>query len=194
MWDMKDQPIFRKVVFGGLILAVAAGSFSVALKAESAIDRLRKKSQAREEPTPESVAHFPANYIAIGTGEIRDGEQVPLPKYQDGTMAKRSESRYIVSPKEMSTAFTHLGGGGAYFIRCEVDQEGFAHASLWQYDGAGQELNVIEDKSYEELEKYYETIGTQYEGSGDFRANLMKTVREKVVLNYMVIAIRSSKK
>ncbi len=193
---MKSQCLLVKSIFLVFVFSVMVNFSTSALKAETALEQLKKKQEVenKQEAGPDLFPDSLGNFISIGTGEIRDGQQIPLPKYQDGTLAKRSESHYIVSPKEMSTAFTHLGGGGAYFIRCAVDQEGVVHASLWQYDGAGQEINVIEDKSYEELKKYYESIGTQYEGSGDFRAQLMKTIREKVVLNYMVIAIRSFKK
>ena len=94
----------------------------------------------------------------------------------------------------MTTALTYLGGAGAYFLKCEVDSNGVVHASLWQSAGPGQDFNVSEDKSYEGLKQYYKEIGTQYEGSDDFRTKLTQDIRRRTMVNYMVIAIRSSEK
>ncbi len=132
-----------------------------------------------------------SNYMTVETGTVRNGEQIPLPRFQDGRVARRDECKYIVSPNEMSTAMTFLGGAGAYFIKCSVDSDGYVHASLYQYDGAGREYDIVADKSYDSLKEYYKTIGTQYPGSEDFRDKLTATAKHKVIANYMVIAIRS---
>ena len=132
------------------------------------------------------------NFIAIKTGKVRNGEQIPVPLYADGSLADRKDCKYFVSPNELSTAFTYLGGAGSYYIKCAVDENGFVQAALWQYDTDGKEINVIEDKSYEDLQKYYKKIGTQYEGSDSFRNQLTADLKKKAVANYLAIAIKAS--
>jgi ABC-type transport system substrate-binding protein len=69
---------------------------------------------------------------------VQDGEQIPLPRYRDGKSAERKDCHYIVSPREISTAFNNLVGSGAYYIKNFVDSEGVAHISLWQRGADGQ--------------------------------------------------------
>lgn len=139
----------------------------------------------------EAAAKAFGNLIAIETGELQDGEQIPLPRYQDGKQASRRECHYFVSPREISTAFSNLVGSGAYYIKCFVDSDGVVHISLWQRGADGSDFNVVEDKAYEDLKRYYESIGTQYEGAGDFRNKLIGELRKRMAANYMVIALRS---
>ncbi len=161
--------------------------FSPAAQAQ---DPPARKPEAKGSVDEASIKAF-GNLIAIETGELRDGEQIPLPRYQDGKQASRQECRYFVSPREISTAFSNLVGSGAYYIKCFVNSDGVVHISLWQRGADGSDFNVVEDKAYEDLKRYYQSIGTQYEGSDDFRNKLIGELRKRMAANYMVIALRS---
>ena len=180
------------LLFGVAVFMAAAQQ--IILAAEEEPPQPQSQKQKIAQAAEDAISKALGNYLAVETGELKDKEKIPLPKYQDGTTARRNECRYFVSPKEISTAFIHLGGAGEYYITCSVDAEGVVHSSLWQHGADGHDLNVMEDKSYEDLKKYYQTIGTQYEGNDDFRNQLMAGIKKRLLVNYMVIAMRSSKK
>ena len=101
----------KQFIFGFLILSLAISLFASVVKAEeaaqveTAFDRLKKR-QEKELPLPamESIG----NFLAVKTGQVKDGEQIPLPVYEDGKKATRKEVHYVVSPAEIPTHFPYI--------------------------------------------------------------------------------------
>lgn len=213
----------------------------------------RPVSQDKAGEQSEDISKSVFNFIAVETGTIRDGEQIPLPKYGDGTYAKREECKYMVSPSELTTSLstatiyrgqsfggstaqsfeapkesaslsdviksvTSLGTAtqsidtglssvssgvsgqvfsqqGIYYIKCSVDQKGFVKIGLWKQRYGANDLNIAEDKTYDQLQQYYREQGiTSAAGEEDQHLKKLQELRSRVVANYMVIALRKPKK
>ena len=148
----------------------------------------------------QTIGKVLGNFIAIGTGQVADGEQIPVPAYRDGTRAKRDETYYFVSLNQITTSYGQATG----YVTCSVDARGYAHASFWMRVGE-QDLDAIGTKGEEALEKYYESISygrrdletihnVAKAGIREQLASTLKELKEKVSINYLAIAIRSSKK
>ncbi|OGX06780.1 MAG: hypothetical protein A3G87_04350 [Omnitrophica bacterium RIFCSPLOWO2_12_FULL_50_11] len=197
-----------------------------------------QKDPGKDAELEAAMWKFFGNFIAVETGVIKNGEQIPLPQYQDGTRATRKECRYFVSPNEISTAMlfsrtfpsqgvvqeeevrekvvTTKGNvvelkprkldvfkltepakasfqGASFYIRCNVDANGYVHTSLWKHGWTDHDINVSEDRTYEELQEYYKNMGiSRAAGAGqDAQAVMMKKIRETALVNYMVIALRT---
>lgn len=186
----------------------------------------------------ETIGQVLGNFIATQTGQVKHGERIPVPVYQDGTAAAREECHYFVSPHEITTAMvfsrtlpsqgvvqqeivrekivTDQGQvikkkpvrmdifkltqpiratfhGAVYYIKSHVDQDGFARISLWKHGWEGQDFNVSDDRSYEDVQNYYNELGirSSLEGTGMAQETIMKKIRETASVNYLVVAIRS---
>ena len=194
----------------------------------------------KKKPLEAQMGEALGNFIAIGTGQVKHGERIPLPKFKDGTFATRDDAHYLVSPAEISTAITYARTqasqgvvqqeevrpqtitetgevitardsikmnvfkltqptrasfqGAVFFIKCDVDEKGYAEVSLWKHGWAGRDFAVSEDNSYDELQKYYKERGitSATVGELDPQAALMNRIRDRARVNYMVIATRSS--
>ena len=142
----------------------------------------------------EAVETF-GNFIAVGTGRVKDGEQIPSPYYQDGKQALRSEVHYFVSPSEVPTSLSYINTIGAFYVKCSVDLQGYAHISLWQQTGTGEGVKVVGADTYERLKAHFTTEGvTSPTGAENVTVAQMKVLSERLVANYLVIALRSLKK
>src|SRR3990167_9484002 len=67
-----------------------------------------KKASEKEDAVSKGIrkeleSNF-TNYMAIDTGTVKNGEQIPLPIYKYGTKATREECKYLVSPNEITTS------------------------------------------------------------------------------------------
>jgi hypothetical protein len=89
-------PLLVSCIF---FLLVVPGPFVNAKILEKDLETVR---QIAEDVMRNSFDHF----VAVGSGVLKHGERIPLPKYGDGTTAKRSELQYFVSPKEVTTSMT----------------------------------------------------------------------------------------
>ena len=150
-------------------------------------DRLTRSAE-------KAVGQVLGNFIAIKTGTIEAGEQIPLPRYQDGKQASRNEVHYLVSPAEVPTSLTYIATSGSFYVKCHVDKRGFVHASLWQQSGTGAGIEMVGENTYEELRKQFEREGiTSVTGAENITAQQMKVLSKHLLINYMVIALRSQK-
>lgn len=61
-----------------------------------------------------------ADQMAIGSGTIKHGEIIPLPVFADGTPAKESECRWIVSVFDLNLKADDPGLGLPTDIYCEA--------------------------------------------------------------------------
>ncbi len=151
-----------------------------------------------KEESSDSMSNAFRNHIGIQTGQIRDGEQIPLPFFQDGKQARRQEAYYLVSPAEIPTSLTYIATSGAFYIKCNVDQEGFVHISLWQQSGTGQGVKVVGSDTYRLLKERFTTEGITSAAGEEDDENVataqMRVLSERLSVNYMVIALRSPKK
>ena len=133
------------------------------------------------------------NFIAIGTGTVKDGEQIPLPQYQDGTRALRKQCYYFVSAAEVPTALTYIQTSGAFYTKCEVDRDGYAHVSLWQQSGSGNGTKVVSKDSYEEIKRQLTREGiSSPDESENIAVAQMRILSERLTANYLVIAVKAS--
>ncbi len=148
------------------------------------------------EPVVEKVnsENIFSNYLAVSTGTVRDGEQIPVPVYQDGTNALRSECHYLISPNEVPTALTYISSSGAFYIKSYADENGVAHLSLWQQSGTGEGVVAVGGESYHTLKKDFgKNDSFNSENTEPIAVAQMRALSEKLVVNYLVIAIRSTK-
>jgi hypothetical protein len=170
--------------------------FAPDLKAEDPIVRINKPASGSRDSSPtDSVG----NYIAVQTGQVRDGEQIPLPTYQDGKQATRKEVHYMVSPAEVPTSMTYITNqaSGTFYIKCDADSEGVVHISLWQQSGTGQGTEVVSSDSYRVVKENFNRAGITNaegkEGADNVVTEQMKALSQRLIANYMVIAVRSPK-
>ena len=154
----------------------------------------QEETESRRDPKINIAESF-GNWIAVGSGQVRDGERIPLPRYRDGKQALRSEVQYMVSPGEIPTSLTYIKAGGAFYVRCTADGDGYVHISLWQQAGTGEGIRVVGRETYEQLKDHFATPGvTSPGGSENITVAQMRVLSERLVANYLVIALRSSKK
>jgi len=83
--------------------------------------------------------------------------------------------------------------GASFYIKCNVDSNGYVHTSLWKHGWTDHDFNVSEDRTYEELQEYYKSTGIdRAAGTGeDTQAVIMKKIRAAALVNYMVVALRT---
>lgn len=190
---MKDSTVATRIMTAIFVVAMISSRAVLAQTKTGSAAKEELKSVAEE-----AVGKVLGNFIAIRTGQIKDGEQIPLPVYGDGKTAERSECHYFVSPAELTTALSRLQGVGGYYLVCRVDPKGYVHASLWEF-GSDGEFDVIKDEKYESLQRYYESLGDQNlrligQPTGtDFQKEYTSAIKKHVLVNYLVIALRSSK-
>jgi len=190
---MKNAAI--KFISFFFILISTISIFIPISQAETPVVRLKRDSQ-KQESSQESVG----NDIAVGTGQIRDGEQIPLPTYRDGKKATRQEVYYMVSPAEVPTSMTFITGqsSGTFYIKCDADQEGVVHISLWQQSGTGGGTKVVGSDTYRILKENFKREGITSAGGEEDDENVvtaqMRVLSQRLIANYMVVAIRSVKK
>jgi hypothetical protein len=153
--------------------------------------------------TEEAVGNVLGNFIAVGSGVIKSGDRIPLPVYRDGSSATRDESHYFVSPNEITTSMQGLSpSAGIYYIQCQVDKSGLVNIALKQQGSyGGKDYDVTTDPGYESLQKHYERNSiSSISGSGKAnrwesgigdQAQTMTAIRDRVLANYLVLAIRS---
>ena len=135
------------------------------------------------------------HWIAIGSGQVRDGEQIPLPRYRNGKQALRSEVHYLVTPAEIPTSLSTVSTFGAFYIKCKVDKEGYVELSLWQQPGTGEGFKAVGRDAYERLKAHFTTEGVRSPtGSENVSVTQMKVLSERLLANYLVIALRPPKK
>lgn len=159
----------------------------------------KESTQAEKEvkrSAEEAVGEVLGNFIAIRTGQVKDGEQIPLPFYQDGKEALREESHYFVSPAEIPTSLTYITSSGAFYIKCSVDQnDGYARVSLWQQSGTGDGIKLVGADTYKQVQQQFVRPGvTSPTGEENIVAAQMKVLSERLLVNYMVISLRSRRK
>src|SRR3989338_4266632 len=97
MNEVRTKILMRRFLVSILVLAAIFVVGDSELFAKKAVAE-------KDSPLEEAVGKSLGNFIAVETGVIKNGEQIPLPHYQDGTRASRKECRYFVSPNEVSTA------------------------------------------------------------------------------------------
>ena len=86
-----------------------------------------------------------SDYIAIKTGNIEDGNQIPLPKFKDGTTARRENCKYFVSPSAVNTVLFGWASSAGYYLVCKVSSEGKVDCYLAQWQPDKKELVKVED-------------------------------------------------
>ena len=161
--------------------------------------RAKESAQAGKEvkhSLEETMGEVLGNFIAIRTGQVKDGEQIPLPFYQDGKEALRKESHYFVSPAEIPTSLTYITSSGAFYIKCSVDQnDGYARVSLWQQSGTGDGIKLVGADTYKQIQQQFANPSvTSQTGGENIVAAQMKVLSERLLVNYMVISLRSKRK
>ncbi|MBI4357749.1 MAG: hypothetical protein HY584_00480 [Candidatus Omnitrophica bacterium] len=124
--------------------------------------RTRESSQTQKDAKhfqEEAVGDVLGNFIAVRTGQVKDGERIPLPVYQDGKEALRKESHYFVSPAEIPTSLTYVTSSGAYYIKCFADPDGYARVSLWLQSGTGDGIKMVGADTYQQLQQQHVRLG-----------------------------------
>lgn len=154
-----------------------------------------------KEGVADAVGEVLGNFIAVETGQVKDGEQIPVPTYRDGTRAKREDTYYFVSPNRITTS--HSGAAG--YMTCSVDARGYAHASFVMRSGES-ELDVSRSNGEKTLQKYYESIASYSRSDLEMvdesskasvrkqLASTLKDLDEDISINYLAIALRTPKK
>ncbi len=86
-----------------------------------------------------------SDYLAIETGVIGDGEQIPLPKFKDGSAAKREQCKYFVSPSTINTVLFGWASSAGYYLVCKASSEGKVDCYLAQWQPDKEKLVKVED-------------------------------------------------
>ena len=190
---MKNKRALANYFF---FIFVLSFSFVTDSKAEDPVVRIGKPTKDSRES---SIAESLGNYLAIKTGQVRDGEQIPLPSYQDGKRATRKEAQYLVSPAEIPTSLTYITGqaSGTFYIKCDANSEGTVHISLWQQSGTGEGTKVVGSDTYRLLKESFKREGVTSAADREDDENVvtsqMRVLSDRLKVNYIVIALRSPK-
>ena len=56
--------------------------------------------------------------VAVATGTIKHGQRIPLPTYQDGTLATEDECVWFVAPRIL-----HTGHNSTYGFECKANSD-----------------------------------------------------------------------
>ena len=176
----------KVLVFLMLLVAIPDQSVFAEAKNEEASD-FKKKTQ-------DAVGDVLGDFLAIKTGKIKSGEQIPLPYYKDGKQAIRKECHFMVSPAELPTATTYVTTSGVFYIKCSVDDRGYVQASVWQRARTADGIKMVDQDSYGAVKKQYDQPGvTTPTGEESLAVQQMRILSEKLWVNYMVVALRSQK-
>jgi len=200
----------KRKYFGTILLLVAllvstlGPSDLFADKAIRVVHQTETKKVDQTEVLKEPMGKLFGNYIAVETGVVRSGEQIPLPRYGDGKEAKREECRYFVSTNEVATSVVDfVPTPGVFFIQCKVDKSGVVHVSLKQEGSAtGETRDVSDDPGYKSLQEHYERHNISSLGGSEgstitresatgYQGKVMQGIKDRVLANYMVIAVRT---
>lgn len=89
-----------------------------------------------------SQAAFQCSDIAVATGTIRHGQQIPLPYYPDGTQATQDECIWFVIPRQL-----HSGHNSTLGFNCKAFSDrtvGFTQITIegYYYDSTAQYLII----------------------------------------------------
>ncbi|MBI4394923.1 MAG: hypothetical protein HY583_01880 [Candidatus Omnitrophica bacterium] len=160
--------------------------------------------QALKKLTKKMIGEVFQDFVAIDTGVVKDGEQIPLPNYGDGTQADRKECHYFVSPHEITTSMSDVSNtGGVYYIHCSVDSNGVARISFKKQGVSGTpDYDIAVDAGYKSLQEHYERnrisgLGGETgreivpEKAAGIQFEMMKGIQKRLSVNYLVVAIRS---
>jgi hypothetical protein len=186
--------MFRRGLIAALMVFIALGVTVSGLAAENTLpDRYQKRVKSGAGGGVEEKDEFEVGrFIAVRSGQLLDGEQIPLPVYSDGAAARRSECQYIISPAEVPTALSYIDTSGSFYLKAYVDSDGFAHVGLWQQSGSGDGIQMVGSDSYEKVKKEFgQSAGYSVTGAENVILAQMRVLSGRVRVNYMVIAIRS---
>ncbi len=85
--------------------------------------------------------------------------------------------------------------GAIYYVTCSVTDDGQVEIGLWKDRVVGPDANVADDQAFKNLEKYYKErgISSATPNSVDPQLEIYKGLKERLLVNYLVIAIRGEK-
>ena len=154
----------------------------------------RKEQRAKDKAFGAALGSALGNFVTVDSGQVKPGEQIPILKFADGTEAKRKDTHYMVSPAEMPTSITYTATGGAFVIKCFVDESGKVTAELWQQSGTGKGVPVIAGNMTEQIRNQIDSVGYSLTGNENVVAQQMEVFTQNMLVNYMAIAVRSAEK
>jgi polysaccharide biosynthesis/export protein len=139
------QKLFRKVVFAGALLAIAAQGIAAQEQANSAPKTLAEPSQSPATQTPETAAASSPNPLRLGTGDLIEVSVYNVPELS--TKARVSSAGDIYLPL---VDYVHVGGlstdQAEALIQQRLSDGGFVkspHVSLFVQEYASQGASVL---------------------------------------------------